>query len=244
MEDMSQIEVINFVSTIASGVLAIVALALSIVFFVLAKRDADRSAENASQIAGSVDRLEKLFDTLYSDTFSMMRDTYTDMRKHVWRAAPTKSEEPIDDDVLPTDMGAEQILEKIAEVSEQVGVTGKKLEEFQARLQPVLTQALAKEQAKREERTPTTRERILKITQLRQGSERPATLSMLSKLIGADESELVDEIFELGRTGRLEWDGSPSTLSADARLRYVPARERSAARQRANDATLVAGGDA
>jgi uncharacterized protein with von Willebrand factor type A (vWA) domain len=40
--------------------------------------------EAAKGIAASVERLEKLFDKLYADTFSMMKDTVSDMRKHIW----------------------------------------------------------------------------------------------------------------------------------------------------------------
>ncbi|WP_010203095.1 hypothetical protein [Salinibacterium sp. PAMC 21357] len=230
--DLTPIDLTSLVSSIASGVLAIVALALSIVFFILAKRDADRSSENASQIAGSVDRLEKLFDTLYSDTFSMMRDTYTDMRKHVWRAAPAKNDDDAEETASNGDAGAGLMLEKIAEVSAQVGVTGEKLEEFQARLQPVLAGALAAEEEKREAKKPSTRDRIIRTVRMRQNSSKPATLARLSEMIGVDEGDLVTEIFELGRIGHLDWNGAPSTLSQDAALHYVPLAARSAVRLR------------
>ena len=44
-----------------------------------------RTASEASKgISASVARLENLFDKLYADTFSMMRDTVSDMRRHIW----------------------------------------------------------------------------------------------------------------------------------------------------------------
>lgn len=52
----------------------------------------EREAEKAANaIAHSVAKLEDLFDRLYSDTFGIMRDTVTDMRRHVW-PEPTPSE--------------------------------------------------------------------------------------------------------------------------------------------------------
>ena len=41
-------------------------------------------SDSAKEINAGVARLEKLFDTLYSDTFSMMKETVSDMRSHAW----------------------------------------------------------------------------------------------------------------------------------------------------------------
>jgi hypothetical protein len=50
----------------------------------------EKSADAAKQVSSGVEQLEKLFDNLYNDTFAIMRDTVTDMRKHMW------SEESLD----------------------------------------------------------------------------------------------------------------------------------------------------
>src|SRR5690348_16395858 len=84
---VSGFDLINLFSAAASIILALVALGLAVFFFVQSKNEADRSAKSAEEISSSVGRLEKLFDSLYSDTFSMMRDSVTDMRRHVWKAA-------------------------------------------------------------------------------------------------------------------------------------------------------------
>ena len=83
---MSSIDVISLLASIASLVLAVVAIWLSIVFYRMSTAASGATTEAAKGIAASVDRLEKLFDKLYADTFSMMRDTVTDMRKHIWPA--------------------------------------------------------------------------------------------------------------------------------------------------------------
>lgn len=64
--------------------LAVIAIWLSIVFFRMSSKLSESTTEAAKGIGASVERLEKLFDKLYADTFSMMRDTVTDMRKHLW----------------------------------------------------------------------------------------------------------------------------------------------------------------
>lgn len=81
--------IVGFISTIASLILAVIAIWLSIVFFRMSSTLANTTTEAAKGIGASVERLEKLFDKLYSDTFSMMRDTVSDMRKHIWPESKT-----------------------------------------------------------------------------------------------------------------------------------------------------------
>lgn len=81
---MSNIELLAFVASISSLILAIGAIWLSIVFFKMSNEASQSTTEAAKGIDASVQRLENLFDKLYSDTFSMMKDTVSDMRKHIW----------------------------------------------------------------------------------------------------------------------------------------------------------------
>ena len=81
---MDIIGAISLIAAIASLILAIVAIWLSIVFYRMSSEISENTKEAAKGIGASVERLEKLFDKLYSDTFSMMRDTVSDMRKHMW----------------------------------------------------------------------------------------------------------------------------------------------------------------
>jgi hypothetical protein len=216
LETLTSVDLINLVSAIAAGVLAIVALALSIVFFILAKRDADQSAKNAAQIASSVERLEKLFDSLYSDTFSMMRETYTDMRKHVWTAVRPSDDKPAEAE-LAADTAA--ILEKVGEVSKEVGVTGKKLEELQSRLQPLLADALAKEKEKSQAPSKSWEPEIRFHIRMRDKRGRTTSVADLARILKVAEMDLIDDIFNMGRSGALYWEGAPDTLGTSAVLR-------------------------
>src|SRR5699024_10566087 len=76
--------VISFIASIASLILAIGAIWLSIVFFKMSEHASKETSKSADKIQSSVDKLEKLFDKLYSDTFSMMKDTVGDMRQHIY----------------------------------------------------------------------------------------------------------------------------------------------------------------
>src|ERR1051326_2930926 len=80
---MTSQEVLSMIASIASLVLAILAIWLSIVFYKMATASSERTTDAARGIAANVDRLEKLFDRLYADTFGIMKDTVSDMRRHI-----------------------------------------------------------------------------------------------------------------------------------------------------------------
>ena len=82
--NLQTFEIISFIASIASLILAILAIWLSFKFFEKSNEASDKTIEASKGIGSSVERLEKLFDKLYSDTFSMMKDTVSDMRKHMW----------------------------------------------------------------------------------------------------------------------------------------------------------------
>ncbi len=88
---MTALETASFAAAIASLVLAGVAIVLSIVFYKMSAQLAESTKEAARGIGASVEKLEKLFDRLYADTFSMMKDTVSDIRKHAWGEAPDES---------------------------------------------------------------------------------------------------------------------------------------------------------
>jgi hypothetical protein len=116
---MDSANLVSLVASIASLILAVVAIALSIVFYRMSSQMSESTKEASKNIGASVDRLEKLFDKLYSDTFSMMKDTVSDMRKLIW---PAESEE---ESTVTTEAGKKEddkfkSLEK--ELQKQLGV--------------------------------------------------------------------------------------------------------------------------
>jgi uncharacterized protein YoxC len=113
---MSTGEIISIVASIASVVLAIIAIWLSIVFYKLSTTLSEDTKEAAKGIMSSVERLEKLFDKLYTDTFSIMKETVDEMRKHAWSEGPSVEDKMIEDtekklnarmDALKNEVGTE-----------------------------------------------------------------------------------------------------------------------------------------
>jgi uncharacterized membrane protein len=113
---MSGIEIVGLIASIASLILAVGAIWLSIVFFKMSNEASKATTEAAKGIDASVKRLENLFDKLYSDTFSMMKDTVSDMRKHIWSGEGTGSDNSVENknDILEeADKKAEEKVQEI-----------------------------------------------------------------------------------------------------------------------------------
>jgi hypothetical protein len=234
---ISGLDLINLFAAASSIVLAVVALALSIFFFVQSKRDAERSNQSAQDISSSVERLEKIFDSLYSDTFSMMRDTVSDMRKHVWTAVPSNSSQ--NDDGTDSDNATERALvSQISEISQRLGLTDEKLAELRRQVEPLVSEALERPNGKERstfiQRAMKAEVRRAALMQSRHFT-RPMTLQSLARALHADENEVASAVFELGRDGILEWEGAPISLGYEQPIRYVPYKERNPSTSPAQD---------
>lgn len=121
------LDTISLAASIASLVLSVLAIWLAIVFYRMTRGMAERSDGDARAIAASVMKLEKLFDRLYGDAFSMVKDTVLDMRRHIWPAVEDGSSAR-------------------TETQEQADVKAKALkEDFYAQIRSVLQQPSSNE---------------------------------------------------------------------------------------------------
>ena len=100
---MDAAQLTSLIASIASLILSVVAIFLSITFYKWSSELSESSREAAKSIASGVEKLEILFNKLYEGTFSMMRDTVSDMRRQLWP----------DLDSEPAEIAAE--VEKLAE---------------------------------------------------------------------------------------------------------------------------------
>lgn len=104
--------VLSIVSIVMTLVLGVVAIWLSIQFYVWSSKAEKEAVKASTDISSAVDRLEKLFDKLHSETFTMMKDMVTDMRTSIFppggkqvkpRRRSTPAEEASEDTPPPTD---------------------------------------------------------------------------------------------------------------------------------------------
>jgi len=108
---MDALTIISLVASLISVALGIFAIWISIKFFEMSSRHSEAIKESERDIGEIVERLEQLFDRLYSDTFSLMRDTVSDMRRHIWPEL-----------IKEEDVQSQQLLEtKLSELREDIG---------------------------------------------------------------------------------------------------------------------------
>ena len=146
---MTTSDIINaasVVSSIASLILAIIAIWLSFVFYRMGSQASESTNKASAEIHESVGKLEQLFSRMYSDTFTMMKDTVSNMQKHMW---PEKMS-----DVTATEEAVQaRTEERIAELKEQMNAelttflskqktTNGKVEVQQKDLMPILNRAI------------------------------------------------------------------------------------------------------
>lgn len=112
---LSGFDTFSIFASITSIVLGIVAIWLSVLFYKMSDKSARESEKSAHSIEASVKKLEILFDKLYSGTFDMMKDTVTDMRKHVYSRS---SEIQNDNDKIQKEINERTLLEVAATVEE------------------------------------------------------------------------------------------------------------------------------
>jgi hypothetical protein len=231
---MSLLEVVSLISGLASIILAVVAVTLSIVFFQMSSAENKEVKASSDKISASVDRLEKIFDTLYSDTFSIVRETVTDMREHIYRR--------VGDDITDEDAGSEEepdsltesILQKVDAALAGQARTDANIANLTERLRPVLERSIEETRSERQEaekQDPVLRMRrvLMPIIYSRTRSGRTITAADLVERFssyGVEEGQVVDRLFELARRGFITWDGAPNELSLSESIRPVPREER------------------
>lgn len=207
----SGFDLLNLFAAAASIVLAIVALALSIFFFVQSKKAADQSSKSAAEITSSVERLQALFNSLYSDTFSIMRDTVTDMRQHIWNNLVKSGEDTAESDAIRIERENSQaaLLKELDRVSRQIGIQDGKISQLRDELAPVVDRTL-KEQEEIIATINTERLRSAILATLRQSPKSAALLQ--HELDVTDLKALMSTLFDLEREGLVTWRGPRDSL--------------------------------
>jgi hypothetical protein len=207
---LSGFDIINLFAAAASIILAVVALALSIFFFVQGKNSADQSEKSAQEISASVTRLEKLFDSLYSDTFTMMRDTVTDMRRHVWKVSPEALNSARDLEIKEQlEHFQDSLLEQLGEVSKRVGLTDTKIADLREEMGPIFQRTLTEQG----EAVKTITHQMIEnnVLDVLQGGA--TNLDTIRFLTPYTDGMIVDALFALRHDGSVTWDGPPGRLT-------------------------------
>ncbi len=234
-------ETVSIVAGVTSVVLGFMAIGLSVAFFRMSTGFAKQADESAKGISASVDRLEKLFDKLYSDTFSMMRDTVTDMRKHMWPiASETTDAAPVAEEERRADARIDQLKSElsteIAQVVNRVGITDAKVSQLRGELIPLIERAMTESRiVDAEAREETIRDRVLRL--YRRGKSRRGRVvadDVVTPLVeeGLSAGAVIREMENMRARGLLYWHPDNESLGPSSELYLSRGQYLRSARQR------------
>jgi len=226
---MSELEIASFAAAIASLVLAIVAIVLSIVFYRMSSQLSESAREAAKDVGSSVEKLEKLFDRLYADTFSMMRETVSEMGKHAWG----ETSDDTSDMLNVAERRADEKIETLRErMEEQIGTifagqqdTDDRVKELQGRLSELVGRAIEdSRKVEHEAREETIRQYILRRLRELQRRKQQVTADDLVTSLGKEfpPQRVISELHEMKEDRILDWDGpglGPETVVYKKRSR-------------------------
>ncbi len=228
---MTIIETISLIASLASLILAIVAIWLSFKFFEKSSEASEKTIEASKGISASVERLEKLFDKLYSDTFTMMKDTVSDMRNHIWNkdGKTVSKEEHIEEEL---EKKAEEKVDKLkTELSkdltlmfEKQNITGAKLSSLKNELTGLIEKAVSQTRnLEIEAREETLRDYILRncrIIKRRKRIIKADDLVERASSDGLNPSKLLDELVKMKADGLVDFD-NPEIRRPDDEIRLL-----------------------
>jgi exonuclease VII large subunit len=227
VDNKSVFDVISVIASIASLILAVGAIWLSVVFYRMSSEASKATTEAAKGIASSVERLENLFDKLYSDTFSMMRDTVSDMRKHIWPADDKEQETAAEEVEKKAD---EKIAELKSVMEKQVGemlnrqrLADEKTTALRSEMRHILDRAiLSSREAELEAREETVREHILRVLRIFRRVRPRSTVDELVERLRRSFpiSRIVSELEKLRDEGII--DVSPREIAPHSEIRLRP----------------------
>ncbi|MEQ4923449.1 hypothetical protein [Proteus hauseri] len=129
-------ELLSFILSIVSLIVSGGAVWLSFKFYQMSDNASKEAKRSSDQIKSSTEKLEGLFSRLYTDTFTMMKDTVTDMRQHIYHNSGNgesledklnEMKESINREVKMT---FEETIDEINENDSKINTIEKKLEEI------------------------------------------------------------------------------------------------------------------
>lgn len=94
-EIMNTMDIVAFIASLSSIILAILAITLSIVFYKWSDTSNKEIQKVAQVIDGNTKKIENLFDKLYTDTFGLMKSNVEAMQNKVYNI-PSSSDSNLD----------------------------------------------------------------------------------------------------------------------------------------------------
>jgi uncharacterized protein with von Willebrand factor type A (vWA) domain len=225
---MSVIEIASLVASLVAVGIGILAIWLSVVFYKISSQLSESTKEAAKGIGASVDRLEKVFDRLYSDTFSMMRDTVSDMRKHIWPEGTKADDKIAEETEKKADKKVEalkrEIDSEVAKLLKKQSVTDARVSSITEELRELVARAITESRkAEIEAREESVRGHIIGELRLLR-SRTPCVLAhkllrTASERFGFNPETVLRELVKMKRDGIIHWEGKNLEPDTEISLR-------------------------
>lgn len=216
---MDTLQIASLIASFLALGIGVMAIWLSVVFYKMTSKVSESTREAAKDISASVSRLEKVFDTLYSDTFSMMRDTVTDMRKHMWPEKTEASEKMGEEAEKRADVKVKVLKKEVdSEVTKLLEIQSKtdaKVESLKGDLEKIVDRVIAQSRkVEIEARRETLKEHVLREAQSLYRRRRSFKADALvdrvrEKFPEAPFPRIINEIEKLKEEGVLHWKDEP-----------------------------------
>jgi hypothetical protein len=209
-------DIAALIASLLSIFIGLLAIWLALTFFKMSSQAAKDSKESADRIGASVERLEDLFNKLYTDTFTMFKETVLDMRRHVWPET-VKSKSPMDKEVERLASERIQALQQevgqsMAHILKEVKIKDDMLKQTQAELQKQVYRAINESKKVQSEATEEAlRERIIRLIKQWDVKVQP----LIAEDIAGDLvhyvplHKIVAELKAMKNEGLIDWDGVP-----------------------------------
>jgi hypothetical protein len=223
MNNIIQImDLISLIASIVSLVLAVGAIWLSIYFYNLSNQASNEIKTAAKDISSSVEKLEKLFDKLYADTFSMVKDTVSDMRKYIYDA-PNQHTSISNDKQERIEKDIEKASSKVDEVIglSDIDINSKEKKTIKKQIESILKETIINSMKANQKQKHSYEEeqKILDILEL----NKRITLKKLSEITNIPEGDLaIYYLFNMRKNNKITWDGHEDMLSS---LSYITLNE-------------------
>jgi len=210
---------LSLVGSIASLILAIIAIWLSVKFFQLSENSARHLDSTAKSIELVINRVEPLLERLYSDTFSLVRDTMGDLRAHAWPIEHVEREAVLREVEQRAEAKVqevrEEVVRRIGELSVRVGVEERT--ELRQEMARVVETAIERSRGvESEARSEALFAELIRAHDMLADKGNPVTAAELIRALVPpfQFGDVADEFVELRRRGTLLWSGdlTPSSL--------------------------------
>lgn len=223
---MTNVEISSIIASCVSAILAIVAIALSIFFFRMSSLLSESTKDASKSISAGVERLEKLFDKLYADTFSMMKETYSDMRKHIWPEESTDTDKIKEESEIKAEkkisLLKDEMTKELSKMFQKQEITDTKLSSIKGEMRNFIEKAISSSRrVDIEAHEETIRGQIKRLIKIRDREKLNTSANeiviTLRRLF--PENKIVEEIKEMAREGELSLNETPLGPSTIINLR-------------------------